>query len=281
MSAAARPEKPTQTTADQQPNSFAAFRGRWIEQALDDHKLPSGAVHLLVCLAHHFLHSQKRSCWPSQDTLVEKVGMPLRTVQRHLSDLQRRGHIEVKRQGRDRPNLYVPAFYDAPPLADQSSGMTRQKPSDDPPKSAIKTRHGRRTTTLKEPIEEHRQALRAPAKVGHTEVDSRDARRGASPDPANGYKVGDTIDVPGLGSGAISRVSARDKLGRIYIELPLPNGLADADAIIPIDPAGNICTEQVWWSDDWPERTSRIAWPDPVLTPAPARNSRKGKTDAA
>lgn len=148
-------------------SAFQKFRGEWIERGLSDHDLSDGAFRVLACLAHRFLNREKRSCWPAQETIAEAAGMKVRTVQKHLSELQERGHIKIKRQGRDKPNIYIPAFYDAQDRADHNvddthecadhqEPLTRNFRSGDPQDLVSMTRTNLRTNPLKEPFEEHR-----------------------------------------------------------------------------------------------------------------------------
>lgn len=267
-------------------DDFALFKWRWLDRVATDPKLPPAASRIAILIAGRYLNRQSGEAWPGVETLAAELSIKApNTIRSTIKAMEARGHLNVEwsQGGKKQTNHYWPLL-DGIPFK-KLKGIGSSNPSkncgDTLQIQDAKPLKDLKGNPLKEPIEEPRQALRAPAKDGHIAVNGRDARRGASPDPVDGYKVGDTIDVPGLGSGAISRVSARDKLGRIHIEVPLQYGIADADAIVPVDPAGNICTDQVWWSDEEPERTSRIAWPDPVLTPAPAKNSRKGKTDAA
>ncbi len=262
------------------------FKWRWLDRVATDPKLPPAASRIAILIAGRYLNRQSGEAWPGVETLAAELSIKsTNTIRTAIETMEAQAHLKVERSqgGKKQTNHYWPLLDGIPfkklkgigsANPSKNSGDTLQNPDAKPFKNL-------KGNPLKEPFEEPRQALRAPAKDGHTAVNSRDARRGASPDPVDGYKIGDTIDVPGLGSGAISRVSARDKLGRIHIEVPLQYGIADADAIVPVDPAGNICTEQLWWSDDEPERTSDIEWPAHVVTPAPSRNSRKGKTDAA
>ncbi|RUM95511.1 helix-turn-helix domain-containing protein [Pseudaminobacter arsenicus] len=203
-------EQETGKASDQKSDSFAAFRGRWVEQGLRDHALSDGAFRVLASLAYDFLNRKKRTCWPSQETLAEALGMPVRTVQRHLSTLRSRGHLRVIRRGPDLSSIYQPAFFDSQKwrvmmMSEHAKicTMIRQNLHDDPPNPASKTRHGRRITLIDDPVEEHRQAPIAPADSDHT-GHSRDARLRASPDSV-GYSVGLSINIPDIGQCTVIR----------------------------------------------------------------------------
>lgn len=190
--------------SEQKGDGFAAFRGRWIEHGLRDHGLSDGAFRVLASIAYDFLHRKKRAAWPAQDTLAEAVGMPVRTVQRHVAELKSRGHLRVDQRGRDKSNIYRPAFYDAPKMAGHDKPMTRQNLRDDPPNPASKTRHRRRTTLLNDHIDDHRRAQSAPADSDQSDY-RRDAHlTGASPDPVS-HQVGQSINLPDHGQCVIVR----------------------------------------------------------------------------
>lgn len=155
-------------------SSFAAFRGRWIERGLAERNLSDGAFRTLAGLAHHFLNREKRKIWAAQDTIAIRLGISVRTLQGHLAELQKRSLIRMQRQGRDRPNLYFPAFQDtqiaaphdfddAQDIADQKQELMRKLPSEDPQICVAKTRKNLRPNPLKEPLEEPFEGGGAPA----------------------------------------------------------------------------------------------------------------------
>lgn len=142
---------------------FAKLRGLWVEKALADCKLSDGAYRTLSCLAHCFLSSDKGTCWPSQETIATKRNVSLRTVNLHVSELKRRGHLGVVDRGRDMSNLYYPilddtqkfAYYDAQGSAYQRAVKIRKKMPDAAQISVAKIRKNLRTNTLNEPFEEY------------------------------------------------------------------------------------------------------------------------------
>ncbi|MFB9794161.1 helix-turn-helix domain-containing protein [Shinella granuli] len=142
--------------------SFAEYRGRWIECGLEERDLTDGAFRVLAGLAYFFLNREKRVCWPSQDAISKKLRMPRRTVQKHLAELQARGLVLAKRQGREKPNVYIPAFPDAREAADYEAqnsahhkgAMKRKNRGDDAPNSASMMRSELRSNPLKEPVDE-------------------------------------------------------------------------------------------------------------------------------
>lgn len=284
----------TGSTKGKSDGAFTKFKFDWLRRVAADADVARAGYRVAILIAQ-YLNRQSGECYPSVDRMTADLSCVENTIRTGLQSLEARAHLKVKwsKGGNKRPNHYWPLIDGKPfkPLRGFDESETPQI-SDVEPLRHLGSIESDRTpqTSEGEPLVDTNQtgdltgkAHQAPGQVGPTIGDEVPvALKGATgPNPVDGYKVGDTIDVPGLGSGSISRISVRDKLGRIHIEVPLQYGIADADAIVPVDPAGNICTDQVWWSDDEPERTSRIAWPDPVLTPAPAKNSRKGKTDAA
>jgi hypothetical protein len=166
--------------------------------------LSDGAFRVLASLAYDFLNRKKRTCWPAQETIADVVGMPVRTVQRHLAELKSRGHLRVEQRGRDKSNIYQPAFDDAPKMADHDGPMTRQNLRDDPPNAASKTRHRRRTTLLKDPVDDHRRARSAPADSDHSDHIRDALLTGASTDPVS-HQIGQSINLPNVGQCTIIR----------------------------------------------------------------------------
>ena len=175
---------------------FAAFRGKWIEAALADPDLSDGAFRTLAGLAHHFLNREKRKIWAAQDTIAEKLGTKVRTLQYRLAELQGRGLLRIQRRGRDRPNWYFPAFSDPQSSADQEEIMSRKAVSDDPQISVVKTRKNLRPNLLKEPIEETSERALGPSGARAPDISAAIIIRSApdlAPEGASGVPIAATI----------------------------------------------------------------------------------------
>lgn len=51
---------------------------------------------------------QNETCYPSQETIAEELGVSLRSIGGYLQELEEDGFIEIIRQGLQKPNLYRP-----------------------------------------------------------------------------------------------------------------------------------------------------------------------------
>lgn len=72
----------------------------------------NAAQKVVECLLS-FRQGANDCCWPTQRDIAEQLGMPLRTVQRTIASLRRRGLLQVKR-GRNHINRYRVTFGGVP-----------------------------------------------------------------------------------------------------------------------------------------------------------------------
>jgi len=81
--------------------SFAAIK--WALEVSAGGEIPPAAFAVLMVLADH--HNPEHGCFPSQETLIKRVGLSPRHIRNQLRWLEKRGLIKVKARGRR--NHYV------------------------------------------------------------------------------------------------------------------------------------------------------------------------------
>ena len=104
-----------------------------------DLKLSAAAVRVLAALATYV--DWRGMCWPSVDTLAERLRVDARQIQRHLRALEARGYVRIEerktgRRGGNSTNLYVlkfPACEAAPSPQDSRSDGDPGDPSGEGP----------------------------------------------------------------------------------------------------------------------------------------------------
>lgn len=89
-------------------NSFAAYRGRWIERGLSSPDLSDGAFRVLTGIAQFYLNRDLRKAFMAATTLASRLGMAPRTVEKHLAELRTKGFLRSVRRGHGRPNDIFP-----------------------------------------------------------------------------------------------------------------------------------------------------------------------------
>lgn len=66
----------------------------------------SDGTKTLYSLLCSYCYGDKDTCFPSQTTLANDLGVTVRTIQRRLKELVQAGFIEVKRRGLTLTNIY-------------------------------------------------------------------------------------------------------------------------------------------------------------------------------
>lgn len=116
-------------------NSFAAYRGLWIERGLASPDLSDGAFRVLVGIAHFYLNREHRKAFMAATTLATRLGMAPRTVEKHLAELRTRGLIRSIRRGHGRPNDLFPIL-DPHERADHEDNEPQERADHEPHNSA-------------------------------------------------------------------------------------------------------------------------------------------------
>lgn len=82
-----------------------------------DHRLDPKAAHIFQVLRSFIPNDSEAAgrgdlCWASITKIAERGGCSERTAWRHIADLERRGHIEIRKRGGNGPGdtscYYVP-----------------------------------------------------------------------------------------------------------------------------------------------------------------------------
>ena len=63
-----------------------------------------GAKLVYVSLLSYAWHNEY--CFPGQATMAKDIGLSVRSVSRHVKELEEARYIKIKRQGLNKPNIY-------------------------------------------------------------------------------------------------------------------------------------------------------------------------------
>ena len=116
------------STAKKEPDNRYVRRFAAREVVMSDSTLSEGARLLYLCLDEYARGADV--AFPSQKTLAGRLGMSLRTIERHLKQLREAGVVEAARRSLGGPNEYRLAARDLPPTS-------RQPPANLPPDLAV------------------------------------------------------------------------------------------------------------------------------------------------
>lgn len=73
-------------------------------EVISDKNISHGAFRL-YCILNSYCYGNKDTCFPSQKTLAGRMNKCVRTIQRYLKELMRKGVIKIMRRG-STSNLY-------------------------------------------------------------------------------------------------------------------------------------------------------------------------------
>ena len=124
------------STAKKEPDNRYVRRFAAREVVMSDSTLSEGARLLYLCLDEYARGADV--AFPSQKTLAGRLGMSLRTIERHLKQLREAGVVEAARRSLGGPNEYRLAARDLPPTSRQPParfGGTSRQLWRDPPDS--------------------------------------------------------------------------------------------------------------------------------------------------
>ena len=86
-------------------NPYKLFDGAWVPNWLLEREEVSAQAKLLYARLAQYA-GKKGYAWPTQETLAHATGLPGRTLQRHLQELEGYGLVEIERRGLNLPNVY-------------------------------------------------------------------------------------------------------------------------------------------------------------------------------
>lgn len=86
-------------------NPYKRFDGAWVPNWLLEREEVSAQAKLLYARLAQYA-GKKGYAWPTQETLAHATGLPGRTLQRHLQELEGYGLVEIERRGLNLPNVY-------------------------------------------------------------------------------------------------------------------------------------------------------------------------------
>jgi hypothetical protein len=267
--------------ASGQRAAFTAFKFKWLSQVAQDASLPALAARIAIRIADEYFNFEKGYAWPAVSTLARWLGKSENPIRNALSVMASTGHIKLRTTsgGRKQTHRIAPlvdgkpfrklkGFDDENPSV--SGDETLQKPAEKPFRNL-------KGSPCEEPIDESRQAHKAPARDDHTDQ-NRDAHECASPYPVSLFKIGDVVNVR---HGEAMHVEKIGFDGSEWFLKLKEETVFDIDAlIVPLDGDSNPEFSRSWWNDGNEAKTDRIDWnpPDRIVSPAP--KSRR-KRDAA
>jgi hypothetical protein len=168
--------------------AFASKKFRWLEKvARDWRKLPPLATPLCIWFCHQFNLANGGGAWPYQATIAEALGVHRETINRVLAALVARGHLQIVRQGRDRPNLYHMVIDDGArceqPITSSEARCDPLVTSSDPHDVIDQRSRCDRSPGYDVINRSHRSSSKTPAKKEREKKDSRAARSRESLSP--------------------------------------------------------------------------------------------------
>lgn len=89
-------------------DNFTRDRFEWLERLAEDSRIHSTAVRVALAISKYF-NRDTGMAWPSIKTIAEASGTPERTVKHAISALCDAGHLEKRRGGFSKSNVYVMA----------------------------------------------------------------------------------------------------------------------------------------------------------------------------
>jgi DNA-binding transcriptional regulator YhcF (GntR family) len=86
-------------------DTFTKDKFEWLDQVAADVRLPGTAFKLAYLISQN-INRQSGNAWPSIATLANRLGTNEKTVRRLTDELCEAGHLEKKRGGDGKPNVY-------------------------------------------------------------------------------------------------------------------------------------------------------------------------------
>lgn len=129
------------------------------EGVAPDKRISPGAFRTIHWLVSRYMNSKTGDCYPSQERLARDLNMDPRTVRKHLAEGVKKQALTMRRQGRDRPNIYSIVDDDRNIPSAHSDGMTGTVLSDDRNGCSVKTGTDLPGNPIKEPTDEPRENL--------------------------------------------------------------------------------------------------------------------------
>jgi len=77
----------------------------WLDEVWES-TLPSSSK-LLCAYLRKFLHNGKQTCWPSKARMMAETGLTKRTIQKHLTALDKEGWLKIDKSNGGRNNRYT------------------------------------------------------------------------------------------------------------------------------------------------------------------------------
>ena len=91
--------------------SFATRKFDWLLQVASDAEIASACGNIAIAIAH-FWRNETTGAWPAIGTLASILGCSQNPIRRGIADLERRGHLIVKRSvgGKGSTNTFLPTL---------------------------------------------------------------------------------------------------------------------------------------------------------------------------
>lgn len=97
---------------------------------ISDKNISHGAFRL-YCILNSYCYGSKDMCFPSQNTLAQRMNKCIRTIQRYLKELMENGIIKIKRRG-SVSNLYQLLTKAAEKAKHTAASLIRKSPNKNP-----------------------------------------------------------------------------------------------------------------------------------------------------
>lgn len=106
VAAIRRPATPAAAPERAAPVAPIQRRAQWLLAVAEDAELPAACTRLAVVLGNRFMNGSTGSCFPSQATIAERLGLSDRQVRTLIQALVVRGHLRVLRGATGRSSSY-------------------------------------------------------------------------------------------------------------------------------------------------------------------------------
>ncbi len=99
------------TSAPVWGKNFGKFRGQWLDQVHDDPEMKGDSVRVMYAITR-FMRSNSGYPNPGNAILKDTAHVNEKTVRRSLELAQKRGHLDIKEDGRRSPRILIPRLND-------------------------------------------------------------------------------------------------------------------------------------------------------------------------
>lgn len=178
---------------------FIRDKFRWLDQIAADRRVSGSAFKAAYVIASAFLSREKGYAFPPQSLLAEKLHVSERQARTLVTELQRTGHLLIRRPGKKLPNEYHPIIHDRKDSSAHNGRVTGSFSSSDRKDSSGPYQPFEQPTeggSFKEP----------PSQWMSSTSQNRNARRLADSEPGAFYDVGDEIETDSAGRCTVMEV---------------------------------------------------------------------------